>query len=78
MASRRNRRNLQRKRRSTRRSYRKQRGGIVREGRALCIKRLEGMGTPPQNAISKCAKDEKINEYADQWNINNPDDTIYG
>lgn len=74
----RNTRNLQRKKRSTRRSYRKQRGGIVRVGRSLCIKKEKEMGLSNEQALIECAKDEKLNEYEDQWNINKSEDTIYG
>ena len=67
MASRRNRRNLQRKKRSTRRSCRKQRGGMQREGRALCIKKQQEKGLSTEQALIECAKDDRINEYRNQW-----------
>ena len=70
MASRRNRRNLQRKKRSTRRSCRKQQGGMQREGRALCIKRMQETGLSTKEALIECAKDDRVKEYEDQWNIN--------
>ena len=66
MVSRRNRRNLQRKRRSTRRSYRKQRGGIIREGRALCISEKTKEGINLTTAMAKC--EEEREKYEERWN----------
>jgi hypothetical protein len=36
------------------------------------------MGLSNEQALIECAKDEKLNEYEDQWNINKSEDTIYG